>query len=291
MNEKEIINWKEWNSQGFIPGEEETESEFAERVAFCLKLEEHLFQTDSIPFDKPDSESSKILEEAIPLTEELYGIAPRWVPLFFNNHQLLPWHGGCAWIFQLDEKTPTAAFLQLRANFRHSPTYLGLYKRKELLAHELAHVGRMLYQEPQFEELLAYRSSLSPFRRWLGPILQSSKETLLFILSLGLVIIADFASLSAGPQMEHVSWWIKSIPLLLLLLALIRLTYRHRQFNQCLKYLKALYPSKIANHLIYRLTDAEIKQFSRSSPEQIQTYMTSVDSFRWKFLSSLYKWD
>ncbi len=138
--------WSEWNSEGFIPGPDEAEEEFRKRVAYCQNLEHHLIQQTGadFPFDLNDEASKMILEEALPQVEELYGIAPRWVPLFFSNHQLAPWHGGCAWIFQLDENSPASAFLQLRAKFRNSPTYLGLYNRNELIVHELAHVGRMV---------------------------------------------------------------------------------------------------------------------------------------------------
>lgn len=284
--------WREWNSQGFIPGPEETEAEFAKRVAYCLNLKEHLSQQTgaALPFETGEEGPPAILEEAIPAAQELYGIAPRWVPLFFSNHQLTFWHGGCAWIFQMDEKTPTAAFLQLRAQFRQSHSYLKIYHRNELIAHELAHVGRMLYQEPQFEEMLAYQSSASSWRRWLGPIVTSSKETLWFIILLGVVIMADFALLSIGPRMAPFSWWIKLAPFLLIVLAFGRLIMRHRCFNRCLHYLEMLYPPKIARHFIYRLRDSEIKKFSQSSPSQIQEFIesSSLSSFRWRFLKSLY---
>lgn len=286
------MQWRGWNAQGFIPGPDETEVEFTKRVAFCQNLEEHLVQQTGtpFPFEKGDEAPRNILEEAFPLTEELYGIAPRWVPLFFSNHQLSPWHGGCAWIFQLDENTPTAAFLQLRSRFRQSSTYLGIYHRSELLAHELAHVGRMLYQEPRFEEMLAYQSSSSPLRRWLGPIVQSSKESLFFILLLGVVVMADFALFSIGPAMAGVVGWLKLAPLFLIMLALGRLSYLHHCFRRCLHRLEALYSPKTARHILYRLRDSEIKQFAASTPSQIKEFMdaSSLKSFRWHFLKSLY---
>lgn len=284
--------WKEWNSSGFIPGPSETELEFVARVAFCQNLEQHLFQqtTVSLPFQPADEAPQDIMKEALTKTNDLYGVAPKWVPLFFSNYQLTPWHGGCAWIFQLDEHTPTAAFLQVRARFRHVPVYLGLYRREELIAHELAHVGRMLYQEPQFEEFLAYQSSASPWRRWLGPIIQSSKESLFFILLLGLVILMDLALLSIGPGTETLSLYIKLIPFLIIALAFIRCSYRHSLLTHCLHRLEALYPPKIAKHFLYRLRDSEIKRFAKISPLQIHDEIETLakHSFRWLFLKTLY---
>ena len=285
--------WKEWNAQGLIPGPDETETAFTERVVFCQNLEQNLAQKvgADLPFEVGDQTSRDLLKEALPLTQELYGICPQWTPLFFSNHQLAPWHGGCAWIFQLDEQTPTAAFLQLRARFRSSQTYLGIYHRKELMAHELAHVGRMLYQEPQFEEIFAYQSSPSQWRRWLGPIVQSSKESLFFILLLGVVILTDFALLSVHNESAiMIAWWIKLIPLIFIALALGRLVRRYYLFKNCLRNLEILYQPKTAKHLLYRLRDSEIKQFAQLSPSKIRDFMETAEqnSFRWRFLKALY---
>ncbi len=294
MNEetKELNQWQEWNKQGFLPGPEESQEAFQERVAFCQNLEQHLVQIvgANLPFDVSDQHSQKVLEEVLPFTQKLYGIQPQWVPLFFSNYHLSPWHGGCAWIFQLNAQTPTAAFLQLRARFRNSLTFLGLYQRHELIAHELAHVGRMLYQEPKFEEILAYQSSSSSWRCWLGPIVQSSKESLFFILLLGVIIMTDFALLSLGPQMIILAWWMKLLPVVLIVLGLSRLIYRHRLLQHCLQHLEALYSSQQARHVLYRLLDSEIKQFSHLSPLAIQAFIdqAATQSFRWRFLKALY---
>lgn len=283
--------WREWNAQGFIPGPEESENAFQERVVFCQNLIENLKQVGAeLPFEVQDDSSKKMIEEALPFTQKLYGIQPQWVPLFFSNHQLAPWHGGCAWIFQFNDQTPTAAFLQLRAHFRHSLNLLGIYQRRELIAHELAHVGRMLYQEPQFEEIFAYQSSPSRWRRWLGPIVQSSKESLFFILLLGLVLMTDLALLSGGPQMAFLAWGVKLLPFIVIALALGRLIIRHRTLQRCLQNLEVLYSPENAQHLLYRLRDHEIKQLSRVSPLEIQKFMheAAQHSFRWHFLKILY---
>lgn len=290
---KDLINqWQEWNGQGFIPGPNESEIAFQERIAFCRNLEKNLEQQvgADLPFEVSDRQSKEILEGVLPLTQKLYGIQPHWVSLFFSNYQLAPWHGGCAWIFQLNEQTPTAAFLQLRAHFRNSSNFLGIYQRRELIAHELAHVGRMLYEEPEFEEIFAYQSSSSRWRRWLGPIVQSSRESFFFIIILGLVILTDFALLSLGPKMAALVWWVKILPIAMIVLALGRLIYRYQTFNRCLRKLEGLYSPSDARHLLYRLRDSEIKELSRLSLEKIQEFIDqeALQSFRWQFLKAVY---
>lgn len=293
MTDKDVlIQWQEWNVQGFIPGPEESEEAFRERIAYCQDLENNLKNVieAQLPFETQDPQSKVILEQTLPLTQSLYGIRPQWVPLFFGNHQLSPWHGGCAWIFQLNDQTPTAAFLQLRAKFRNFSTFLGTYHRRELIAHELAHVGRMMYEEPQFEEFFAYESSPSRWRRWLGPIVQSSKESLFFILLLALVIMTDFALFSIGPKIAAVAWWMRLLPIVVIALALGRLTYRHYILKRCLKKLERISPPLQAKHFLYRLRDSEIKQFSALPLEKIEKLINefSQNNFRWQFLKTLY---
>ncbi len=118
-------NWfPHWNSRGFIPGPQETEAKFEERIAFCENLEKSLREKgQEFPFQLEEEKSEEALREAFAITEPLYGVQPDWILLFFSNFQLAPWHGASTWIFQLTENSPTAAFLQLRAPLS-KPFYL-----------------------------------------------------------------------------------------------------------------------------------------------------------------------
>lgn len=296
MNQKSEEEWTTWNHQGLFPGPDESEPEYMKRVVYCENIKQILSEKvgAELPFDLTDQTTIELLKEAFPKTADLYDIEPSWVLLFCNNYQLSPWHGGCAWIFQLDESSPTSAFLQIRSQFRISPYFLGkLYRRSELIAHELSHIGRMVYQEPQFEEIFAYQSSHSKWRRWLGPIVQSSKETLFFILLLSLVVMADFALLFIGqnPMTASAIWILKGIPAVLILLALGRLYLRHRTYQQALRNLEEIYGSAAkAKHLLYRLRDKEIKQIAHSSVEQARLFLDEAPnkSFQWRFLMTVY---
>ena len=279
--------WTEWNGRGFIPGSNESEADFFRRIEFCEQLEKLLEEKvgASLPF-RSDSKAHKILQESLEETKTLFGIAPEWVPLFFNNHQLAPWHGGCAWIFQLDDTTPTAAFLQLRARFRDHETYLKIYQRKELVAHELAHIGRMMYEEPQFEELFAYQTSTTPWRRWLGPLIRSSKESFFFISALGLYLITLLALTSIEhPMAKTVSTGFQLFFIFLVLLALGRVVWIQSVYQRCLKKLE-WYAEP--THLAYRLKDEEIKKFASMSSEEVRAYVDNQQSFRWHFLNHIY---
>lgn len=282
----DIEQWKEWNRQGLFPGPDETEADWTRRIAFCLQLKRELAQIMGDDFPFLEEESS----EGIQITVPLYDLSPEWVPLFFNNFQLAPWHGGCAWIFQLNEQTPTAAFLQLRASFKLKKKYLHFYQRQEIIAHELVHIGRMMFEEPEFEEILAYRTSSSRWRRWLGPIVQSSKESLLFLGTVALITMANLALLALEhPLPLHISLGLWLIPLVLFFMALIRLAKRQWIFNKCCRQLKTIFLTEQKAHaMACRLSDHEISLFARSSPADIRIFMAGQDSFRWRFLNAIY---
>ncbi len=243
----------QWNREGLIPGPNESEETYRQRVAYCLNLDK-----ETLPLKEEEKADKSFLSSALSQTKELFDIVPEWIPLFFSNYKLAPWHGGCAWIFQVTENSPTGAIFQLRRSFWKSTKYLGMYDRDELIAHELAHVGRMVFEEPIFEEFHAYRTSKSSFRRWLGPIIQSPRESILFILLFPLIFFA-----------------------------LIRLIRRQFQFKKCLNNLSFF---SNPNAVIYRLTDKEIIDFGKMNSQQITNYMNQQKekSLRWQVISIAY---
>lgn len=291
--ENKITHYTQWNFQGFIPGPQEDESSFLERISFCIDLIPHLQKETSVdlPFDLTERAPLSSLQGSLSITEEFYGIRPDWVPIFFSNHQLTPWHGGCAWIFQLHSHSPLASFLQLRASLKQNDSFLGLYKRNELISHELAHVGRMSFDEPKYEEFFAYSSSPSKWRAWWGPMIQSSKESLYFVFLLAFLFIADLSLFSIDhPSAAHLSWQLKLLPVGCILLAFFRLVWKRWIFSRALKNLSSLYEKREAFHLMYRLTDDEIEKFASLTPEEIRHFMSesATASFRWNFLQKIY---
>lgn len=281
------------NQLGLIPGPDEMEEEFLNRAQYCLNLNSDLTSQikEGIPFTA-DLEASRFLQEAYPKTEKFFDMAPDWIPLFFSNYHLAPWHGGCAWIFQATEDSPPGALFQLRQAFRSQSKYLHLYNREDLIAHELAHVGRMTFQEPIFEEMLAYQTSSSSFQRWFGPIVQSSRESLMFVVVLALVFLVDFIFIVNGQYQAYASMmWLKLIPLGLIGYALLRLWRKHRVFNRCLDQLKKVLIDPTKSYgLMYRLKDQEIIDFASMNPEEIAKYAKEQNqtSLRWNVLLMAY---
>jgi len=279
----------EFNRQGLIPGPDENEKDFFERVEYCFEIKKHL--KDHIEGDF-DTDNQTLLSEAQPNTLKYYDIVANWVPILFDNHKLSFWHGGCAWIFQLEEHTSIAAILQLKKKLKQTTSLYGIFDRKEIITHETAHIGRMAFNEPKFEEILAYRSSDSCIRSKIGAIAQNSKESGLFALSLIVILMLDlFFVMSGYESFYNTFMWLKLIPLGMIAYGLARLTKRQCELDSCLSNLALLItdPSK-SLAIAYRLTDEEIKKFASIDPKKILEYAhTQAElSLRWRLIKSEY---
>jgi hypothetical protein len=263
-----------YNSQGLIPGPGEEMSTFIARAELCLRLKEHPPDEAALYTDSW-SDDPAMATEAWDLTKRLYDIAPTWVPLAFLNHGLRPWHGGCTWIFTLSAISTPTALIQLRRAFKDSSTYLKLYRRHELIAHEAAHIGRMAFEEAKFEELIAYRSSHSRWQRWLGPLFQSSNEVVLLLLTMAAMLTATWLQV---PLL-----WTLALPATLAAFTGGRLLLRHYQWQRCYARLQTLLGAN-ANAVIYRLTDSEVIAFGSWDTAAIYTHACQQAdvSLRWQ---------
>ena len=281
-----------FNHQGLIPGPRETVEDFSKRADYCLELKDHLSAELKANLRADIDESPEVLDLLNNCLCSLYDVAPSWIPVFFSNYKLMPWHGGCAWIFQITEESPTAAIVQLRQAFRNSTKYLGIYDREELLSHELIHVGRMTFQEPKFEEIFTYQTSKSAFRRWLGPIIQSSIESVTFILIIAMILVFDiFLITSNNPEAYRTALWLKLIPIGLIVFGLVRLAWKYRIYQKCLDNLeKCVGTAKNARAVAYRLTDDEITAFSKMSTKEISDYAAAHEQkeLRWRVIYLAY---
>jgi hypothetical protein len=271
------------NHEGLIPGPEETMETFHARVHYCRNLRRII--ADQLEIKEENMGSSDLIQEAAPITEKYFDMVPEWTPVIFSNDRLAPWHGGSAWIFQQTLETPLGAFFQLRKNFQYSERYPRIYDRRELIAHESAHVGRMAFEEPIFEEMLAYQTAPSSFRRIFGPIVQSARESLFFV---ALLLVSLLVSLLDFSEQSYLGW-ILLLPWIFLGIGLGRLWVRRNQFARCLAVLNlALGKPAAAFAVIYRLTDQEIIQFGKLSREELLHFAADQRSLRWRLIQIAY---
>lgn len=220
--------------RGFWVGPGETEEAYRARVKRCTSSE--------VARHIPDGE----WELGCQKSEEQFGFRPDWIEtrieegssglLFAGAAEV----GGGPPIVRLDKKV----WRRGRPIPRH-----------ELLAHEWLHVARMAFDEPRFEEIIAFQTSRRSWRRFFSPIVQSTHE----VIAVALVCFATpFIALMHGPH--------PLLPLGLLFgLLLARLGWRQWLFHRACQ--------AVTRELAAQLTDREIRRFAFMKRESVWMYI------------------
>lgn len=244
----------QYNKAGVIPGSFESEKDFLNRVDH---LKKKITETDFPPSH---------WDWVRAYLKELFDIEPCYFSAFYSNRSLAPWQGAAAWF-----EEGKIATIQLKEALRKG-TFLKIYRREEILAHEAIHMARGELQGERFEEFFAYMTSEKKWRRVLGPIVQRPWEVWpLFIFSLLSAFSPLFLFLSA--------LWVGG--------GFFRLVKNHRTLNRA--------ASKIFAHLLdvqktravlVRLNDEEIVKFSKG--ENILLYAKKQTCLRWRAIRLAY---
>ncbi|MCY3974697.1 MAG: hypothetical protein OXF02_04040 [Simkaniaceae bacterium] len=198
--------------------------------------------------------------EAVRLIRKRFLVSPLLIPVRklrsgVSSRRMLPWEGAISWV------TARGAWVGLRTNLPRG------YSEKELIAHEIVHALRASFDQPYFEEILAYGTSESRVRRFLGPLFSSPKDPYLFL------FICSLAFLSVA------------IPSIFMLCKMGLLLYKQKMFARAKKQVFALFPGVPPEALLIRMTDAEIKRFARCDGIALREYvMSKGGSFRWREL-------
>lgn len=274
MLNKDLLS--NYRKQGFIIGPEETEENFLKRIHICTSpLSEDYFPVSS-PKVYNKNQIISLLNRNIQYRHRRYAsllAAFSWLPIFLSNHKLPFWIGGVVWI--CSKTDVVVPILQLRTHFVKRRR-INLYLPEEICMHEALHAMRTSFEEPKFEEVLAYSTSPNSLHKWLGPLFQTSLESTLFLIFLVLGSIGGLFFYAA------------MAPFLIYLLFLIfRLYSRHKTMAACSKNLGELFPQIETFSMIIHLRDREILQFSRMSQEEISSYISSQSCQRWRQISTL----
>ena len=257
MKSKEI--YLELNRRGLVPGPEESETAFFARCNRAIPI-----------ISSPQST----------LTHQLFGVIPDWIEIHYQAKGLRFWEAACTWI------EGDSIRIQLHPALLKNKKHWG-YKPEEIIAHEFAHAVRGAFEESIFEEILAYRTSSSPLRRFWGPLLRTATESLYGVLALFACTIASF--------FEPFGWiaWCAAVGLLGL--AVTRLANAQRIFNRALHKIAHLLshqkPEKNrALAVMLRLTDKEIIRFSKMESHEINAYSVKMAKthLRWQQIRAAY---
>jgi hypothetical protein len=243
------------DKMGFIPGPHEDEKIFLARVE---KTKKNFEQGSWIPESHWDWVRQYL--------DLMYDVKPLYICAFYSNKGLAPWQGAAAWI-----EGKALNSIQLREGLRKG-SYLGLYRREEILAHEAVHAARSGFNEDRFEEFFAYQTSEKKWRRVLGPLIQRPWEVWPFLVAIVLGALWPLFYLAA-------SLWA--------LAGFARLIQRHRQLKRAsCQILDFVRDPRRTRAILLRLTDREIEFFAKGI--NFEKYAEEQTSLRWKVIRSYY---
>lgn len=213
--------------EGFVPGPRENFEEFLNRVLKTkdfLKNPEHFLKSRGI----------------FPI--QIYFITPYYFG-FLSARDPPFWCGATTIIFEEEEGDIPVLHFSKRYFYHPSLFY-------DFVEHEKVHFLRALFSEPHFEEILAYRTSRSKWRKWIGPIFQNYRETYFYIFAcFGNCILPWIL-----PERFIIGYVIFFFSSLLYLF--LRLCVKQAIFHQSLTFLKKKYEN--GEEIIRLLTDREI---------------------------------
>ncbi len=256
-----LIYLVSWNHKGLLPLEQETEAAFLQRAALL---------------EQPHASTTNI-EASLAYCDQLFDVRPDWVRVTEQQQGLSPWQGAVTWIQEAPDHT-LIPLIQISPRMQGS-VFQKWYSREEILAHELIHAVRLPLKSSRFEECIAYQTSRSKWRKWLGPILRHPYEVY--------VLLAALLIGWVGMFWDAVSFLVWA-PWAVSLFGLLRLSHTHRVFKRCLEQLKKL--DHLSLPIAARLTDREIELFARSSVQSIRAYIAeqSKTELRWQMLCAAY---
>ncbi|MCP5505457.1 MAG: hypothetical protein H7A38_01065 [Chlamydiales bacterium] len=249
---------KALGEEGFVAAPGESEEVFVKRVDILKEVAKNPGRLLS----------GKIFETWEGDVSHVLRANPKWIPLIYSNHKLPLWQGAVLWIFG-EKGKEQFPIIQMRKGFRKGKILF--YSQKEVLNHELLHAIRMGFDEPRFEEILAYSHSSSKIRRFFGPLFRTPNQAIVFLVLILLSIALQTTALffTTSPLLP----WIKGLSLLPFLDLAFRsasLIRDQRILKKALKKLSEIFPNQQdVFPIAVRLKDAEIELFALSSVGQI----------------------
>ncbi len=288
LQEEDLSYLAELDSKGLLVAHNEKLEDFKQRLLNLIDVTNDFnksIETESIsdylPFLSIKSEDRvdvQLLDEATKITEGRYKFSINWVPSFFSSKGLGLFGGACAISFT---EIGLSIFL-IRNAFKDSPKWI-IYKREELLSHELCHIARMPLQDMNLEEHFAYNISFSAFRRYIGNCFQTQYDAIFFFIPIFIMLLSEIAQIFLFPNL-----WIFPFVIFAFLYPtylLIKNHYTRKTFFKAEKKLKSL-NIKDTYPILFRSRSKEIAELAKLKTDNILDWINdkATNELRWKII-------
>lgn len=241
------------NKKGFLVAPHETQELFQNRCDFLEKSTELIKTCEKLKFTS--------IEKHPPLVYEDLDLEVNWLLISQSTKGLPFWEAAATWMIK--EGEIIIPLLQFKKRSKNIDS--------EIVKHELIHIARSSFEEPIYEEFLAYATSKCRWRRLFGPVFRSSKESLVFVV---LALLPSFTPWLLIPIAGYSIW------------LLVRLMIHQRIFQKALVNLSVFFQTRSPLKIAIRLTDEEIKLFSEAL--NIQAYISNQNCLRWEQIKVAY---
>ena len=283
----------ELDAQGISPSPQETLEEFAERLEGLnlnfAKMEDALhhngeYNVEGVTVKASARISEEIFEEPMERTNRLFGFRCDWVPGFFFQASPLSFFGGYAFYFFPE----FFAMFLARNCFRNKRKWLFI-ERDELVAHEMCHIARAALQSQAYEELFAYQTATTTFRRFTGGIFREQLDSFLFLGATFFLLFWQLARAIWLPQLPAWGGWV--ILLLDVSFLLIRHGITYHRFTTALGKLVQLYGDEaIARAVLFHASDEEIPQLAQAKDLSVLLNEWAQFQLRWQIIRHRFPW-
>jgi len=240
--------------------------------------ENRVFEVDGMRFPREARIDREVFEPAHDVTTRLYRFEARWTPGFYIDPSLGWLFGGCAYWFEPD----FFALFVIRKVFAEREKWL-FYRRTELLAHELCHAARAGFADRRFEEMHAYATAESAFRRRFGSMFRSPFDSYLLLFATFLLLLVQVVRFS-------VWYWLPAWPFWCFVAAvglffLVRQLHDLHQWNRALNALANAAGTEAARPILFRCSDREIAALAAlRTPQEVSDWIDyrCRTSVRWQ---------
>ena len=285
----------ELDRHGLLMGPGETVAAFAERLETLRRnLQQFTSEIDAAGeievFDISLEKSSTIPRDAFrsaqQLTGELYDFEIDWVPGFYTNKRMGLLFAGCA-LYSSDDYF---ALFIVRKAFEKRERWL-IYSRTELLAHELCHIAHMGFNTVDFEEMFAYQTSPSRFRRAIGGLFRTPMDS---------YAVLGSAFLLAGAQIVNRLYLgmvpIYQFPISLFAMIVIvcfgvvggRYLKSLSMYGRARARLRELVDEAPARAILFRCSGAEIREIAHTAEPRAWLTAQADQDIRWRVILHKY---
>ncbi|MCJ8331125.1 MAG: hypothetical protein HRT89_16775 [Lentisphaeria bacterium] len=295
LRDGDLVTFVDLDDHGFILGADESIKDFINRLTELRKNiadfnddlkgagDEEPFLFYDVPLIKKDEIPKSVYKSCKKTCQDLYGFSIDWVPGFYTNHNMGILFAGCA---MYSYKDFFAVFI-IRKSFQKSEKW-GLYSRTELMAHELTHIAHIGFKTLNYEEVFAYQTSTSLFRRVVGGMFRTPKDTYLIVGSMLVLLLCQIVNMSIRPP-EAV--WDQPMPLLFLLAfcsvftVLGRYTMNLHRYKKAMDKLRSMFTNPGA--VLFRCSEEEIETIA--SIKHLKPFIDAQTDTRWKIIKNKFQ--